>query len=125
MWNNDVELKFIEHFHSEPILWDAKHKYYKDKSLNHDAWNRIGELMEIPVPELKKKKESLFASYRKYRKMVKDSCKSGAGENEVYKPIWFAYDALDLFLGDGLTPRTTINTTSNVSNKFFIFNIPF
>ncbi|KAI8425466.1 hypothetical protein MSG28_007211 [Choristoneura fumiferana] len=73
--------------------------------------------MEIPVPELKKKKESLYASYRKYRKMVKDSCKSGAGEDEVYKPVWFAYGALDLFLGDGLTPRTQINTTSNEDTR--------
>lgn len=66
MWNNELELKFIEYFQSEPILWDAKHRHYKDKRLNHDAWNRLAELMEIEVPELKKKKESLFASYRKY-----------------------------------------------------------
>lgn len=115
MWNNDLELKFIEHFQAEPILWDTKHRNYKDKSLNHDAWNRLGELMDKPVSELKKKKESLFASYRKYRKMVKDSSRSGAGENEIYKPIWFAYDALDSFLSDGLTPRTIINTQSSVS----------
>lgn len=120
MWNNELELKFIEYFQSEPILWDAKHRHYKDKSLNHDAWNRLAELMEIEVPELKKKKDSLFASYRKYRKMVNDSSKSGAGENEVYKPIWFAYDAIDSFLSQRLTPKTTVNTTLNVSMIYLV-----
>ncbi|KAF5290738.1 hypothetical protein FQA39_LY14657 [Lamprigera yunnana] len=50
MWSNELELKFIEHFHSEPILWDSKHRNYKDKTLNYDAWNRIWELMDMPVP---------------------------------------------------------------------------
>lgn len=122
MWNNELEMAFIENFQAEPILWDVKHRSYKDKSLNHDAWNRIQEKMNIPVPELKKKKESLFASYRKYRKMVRDSYTSGAGEDEVYKPIWFAYDALDSFLNDGLTPRATINTTSRVRNLYLLIN---
>ncbi|KAK9873273.1 hypothetical protein WA026_021762 [Henosepilachna vigintioctopunctata] len=53
--------------------------------------------------------------------MVRDSCTSGAGEDEVYKPIWFAYDALDAFLNDGLTPRATINTTSN-GTKYINFS---
>lgn len=56
MWNNELEMAFIENFQAEPILWDVKHRSYKDKSLNHDAWNRIQEKMNIPVPELKKKK---------------------------------------------------------------------
>ncbi|CAH1999561.1 unnamed protein product [Acanthoscelides obtectus] len=112
MWDNDIELKFIEFFQAEPILWDTKHRNYKNKNLNHDAWGRIAQLMDLPIPDLKKKKESLFASYRKYRKMVKDSHQSGAGENELYKPVWFAYEALDGFLSDGLTPKITINTQS-------------
>lgn len=49
--------------------------------------------------------------------MVKDSSRSGAGENKIYKPIWFAYDALDSFLSDGLTPTTIINTQPSVSIK--------
>lgn len=54
--------------------------------------------------------------------MVRDSYTSGAGEDEVYKPIWFAYDALDSFLNDGLTPRATINTTSRVRNLYLLIN---
>lgn len=53
-------MAFIENFQAEPILWDVKHRSYKDKSLNHDAWNRIQEKMNIPVPELKKRK-NLFS----------------------------------------------------------------
>lgn len=122
MWNNGLELKFIEVLQSEPIIWDQKHRNYKDKSLNHDAWNRLSEVMEISVPDLKKKKESLFASYRKYRKMVKDSYKSGCGEDEIYKPTWFAFEAMDSFLNPGLTPRSTINTTCIVSILYLLLH---
>ncbi|CAG9792953.1 unnamed protein product [Diatraea saccharalis] len=48
--------------------------------------------------------------------MVNDSSKSGAGENEIYKPIWFGYDAIDSFLNQGLTPKKTINTKLNDSH---------
>nr|CAI5828062.1 unnamed protein product [Callosobruchus analis] len=44
-----------------------------------------------------------MSSYRTYRKKVKDSQLSEAGTSEIYKPIWFAYEIMDSFLGEGLT----------------------
>lgn len=65
MWNNELEMAFIENFQAEPILWDVKHRSYKDKSLNHDAWNRIQEKMNIPIPEFKKKERISFRKLQK------------------------------------------------------------
>ena len=76
---------------------------------------RISVIMNnIPVADVKKRKESLMSSYRTYRKKVKDSIHSGAGTDKVYKPIWFAYEILDTFLGSGVTCNKTLNTVSNI-----------
>lgn len=70
VWKNETEMLFLEHYHSESVLWDAKHPYYKDKNKNHDAWRRISNVMDIEINQLKKKKDSLLSSYRFYRKKV-------------------------------------------------------
>ncbi|KAL1492478.1 hypothetical protein ABEB36_010728 [Hypothenemus hampei] len=114
-WNNDLELQFLEHYQGEPVLWDAKHRYHKDKNKNNDAWFRISSSMGIDVTGLKKKRDSLLSSFRKYRKIVKDSVHSGAGAGEIYKPVWFAFKLMNSFLGEGLTCKSTINTISNVT----------
>ncbi|KAL1488450.1 hypothetical protein ABEB36_014921 [Hypothenemus hampei] len=113
-WNNDLELQFLEHYQGEPVLWDAKHRYHKDKNKNNDAWFRISSSMGIDVAGLKKKRDSLLSSFRKYRKIVKDSVHSGAGAGEIYKPVWFAFELMNSFLGEGLTCKSTINTISNI-----------
>lgn len=111
-WSNDRELVFLELYQAEPVLWQAQHEGHKNKNKLHDAWTRISAIMEIPVPDLKKKRDSLMSSYRTYRKKVKDSIHSGASTDEVYKPIWFAYETMDSFLGEGVACNKTINSVS-------------
>ncbi|RVE42445.1 hypothetical protein evm_012902 [Chilo suppressalis] len=110
VWNNELELSLIEYFRAEPVLWDVKLKNYKNKLKQHDAWMRISTVMEIPVDELKKKKDSLMSSYRSYKGKVKKSVQSGAGADEIYEPTWFAYEAMNAFLGDTLTCKKNMNT---------------
>lgn len=64
----------------------------------NDAWTRIADQMQVPVAELKKKRDTLLAAFRLNHKKVVASLKSGAGENEVYKPIWIFYDVLAAFM---------------------------
>lgn len=111
-WNNELELTFIDCFRAEPILWDTSMKDYRNKFKSHDAWMRISTVMEIPADELRKKKDSLMSSYRSYKNKVKKSIQSGAGADDIYQPIWFAYEALDNFLSDTLKCKKTINTVS-------------
>ncbi|CAG4995158.1 unnamed protein product [Parnassius apollo] len=56
--------------------------------------------MLVPVSEIKRKKETLLAAFRLNHKKVVASLKSGAGEDEVFKPIWVFYDALAAFMID-------------------------
>lgn len=120
VWNNDLELILIESLHAEPVLWNSKHKYYRNNNSKHDAWKRISEILNnIPVAECKRKKDSLMSSYRAYKKKVRDSMTSGASTADIYKPIWFAYETLDSFLGDNVKCKKTKNTVS-INYSFFI-----
>lgn len=119
MWNNEMELNFLEIYQAEPVLWEPHHKGHKDKNKVHDAWVRISEQTEIPVNELRKKKDSLMATYRGQLRKVHNSLKSGVGLEEVYKPIWFAFDLMHSFLGHLYKCKTTINTEKEVSILIF------
>lgn len=76
----------------------------------HDAWVRISNEMEIPIPELKKKKEALMATFRQHLKKRKASISSGCGEEDVYKPIWIFYNVMESFLGDVYECSSKMNT---------------
>lgn len=108
-----MELQFLEYYQAEPILWDPKQKDHKNKLKIHDAWMRLSEIMEISVPDLKKKRDSLLSSYRSYKTKVKRSLSSGAGVDDVYKPVWFAYELMDSFLSDTTKCIKSLNTVSN------------
>ncbi|KAF9406032.1 hypothetical protein HW555_005080 [Spodoptera exigua] len=115
-WTNELEKSFLEQIQMEPVLWNKSLKDYKNKLKNHDAWKRISTIMEIPVDELKTKKTNLFSSYRNYKSKIKKSEKSGAGADDVYKPIWFGYNIIDSMIGDTTINKTTINTPENMDD---------
>lgn len=105
----------------EPIIWDPKNPYHKDKSKVNDAWNRISIDLNIPILELKSKKISLMATFRGLLRKKKTSMKSGAGISDIYKPIWFLYGLMESFLGNINECLPTINTEGQVSEIKHIF----
>lgn len=81
----------------------------------NEAWDRISKELNIPIHELKTKKISLVATFRGHLRKKKASIKSGAGINDVYKPIWFLYELMESFLSDMNECSPTINTELQVS----------
>lgn len=65
--------------------------------------------VKTDITEIKKKKDSLMATYRKLLSKVKLSKGTGSGAKDVFKPDWFAYDAM-AFLHGVYTPKKTIST---------------
>ncbi|KAJ8964902.1 hypothetical protein NQ314_004541 [Rhamnusium bicolor] len=84
----------------------------------NDAWKRTAHTMGVPVHELKKKKESLMINLKK--KLL--SLKSGAGEEDAYKPIWIFYDAMVVFLRNVYECTSIMNSEENVSKTKQFFN---
>ncbi|XP_030757942.1 uncharacterized protein LOC115883689 [Sitophilus oryzae] len=95
-WTNEMILEFLDLYQNEPVIWDANTPGHKNRNDVYDAWKRIELNMDekFSVTELKKKRESLMASFRTCLNKVKQS----AGTGNEYKPQWFAYDKLASFL---------------------------
>ncbi|XP_045491091.1 uncharacterized protein LOC123690974 [Colias croceus] len=109
-WSQEQTMLFLETLQAEPFIWDPSEKSHKDKKKVNDAWVRIRDVFEIPVEELKKKKDSLFATYRGYYRKIEASLKSGAGADDVYRPVWFAFEFMNSFLGCVYKCKQTITT---------------
>lgn len=116
-WSNELTMKFLELYASERVIWDSIDKNHKLKHKVHDAWKRISLNMDnISIEDLKAKKKSLMATFRPLLKKKKASIRSGLGADDVFQPIWFAYDLMESFLGTIYDIRETINTEDEVSS---------
>ena len=97
------------------MLWNPGNCDHKVRNCLNDAWDRIAASMPpFTVSQLKNKKESLLSTFRPLCQKLKNSLKSGAGADEVFRPGWFAFKHME-FLKDIYEPRSTYNTDRNVS----------
>ncbi|XP_066593824.1 uncharacterized protein [Prorops nasuta] len=94
-WSMEQILEFIEALEDEEPIWNHKHKQHKDRDSVYGSWIRLQKRFNIPIKEMKKKKDTLFATYRKLSRKVTDSKRLG---RNVYTPIWSPYKPLDRFL---------------------------
>ncbi|XP_072399248.1 uncharacterized protein [Diabrotica undecimpunctata] len=111
-WSKENVFEFLHFYEEESIIWNAGHNDHKNRNLTHDAWKRIEINMggRYSVDELKKKKDSLMSSFRFCHNKVKESTKSGAGTDDVYKPSWFAYEKMASFLTNRNKASVTIKS---------------
>lgn len=105
---------FISLYESFPCIWRVKSKEYSDRDKKGEAYERLVEkFKEIDVNASRetvvKKVNSLRSVYRKELAKVNKSIRSGAGEDEIYKPSLWYFDLLH-FLNDQETPRPSRNT---------------
>ncbi|KAB0802692.1 hypothetical protein PPYR_04878 [Photinus pyralis] len=110
-WSNEVTFEFLDLYEREAVIWDPSHAQHKNRNDVYDAWKRIQTEFsaQISITDLKKKKDSLMATFRNCLNKVKQSEKSGAGTDDLYKPAWFAFSRMAKFLSHH-TPRNTINS---------------
>uniref|UniRef100_A0A2A4IZX1 MADF domain-containing protein n=1 Tax=Heliothis virescens TaxID=7102 RepID=A0A2A4IZX1_HELVI len=109
-WSNEEIFKFIDLYKKEPSIWNKKHELYKDRTKAQEAWRRLEYAMQMPVGELKKKKETLMTAFRLHHKRVLHSIHTH--EDEVYKPGWTFYEPLKSFLKDLYDPPSADGFTS-------------
>ncbi|KAJ8930678.1 hypothetical protein NQ314_016492 [Rhamnusium bicolor] len=108
---------FIEVYKSMPCLWQIKSKEYSDRNKKECSVSKTGRkikggyyfVVEADANRdlVTKKINSLRSFYRKEKKKVWDSVKSGAGTEDVYSPTLWYYD-LFKFLDDQETPRQPV-----------------
>ena len=69
----------------------------------------------IPIVELKKKKESLMASYRPLQKKELESEGTGSSTDDIFKPSWYAFEAIDRFMRAKGEKSPTVNSEVSIS----------
>lgn len=114
-WTNDVVLEFLDHYRIEQVLWDPKHLSHKNRNEVNDAWLRIQNSMSIKcsIMDLKKKKESLMTAFRLHIKRKK--------KNPRYQTCWFAFSAMENFLGEKYEYDSTNHSDHEVKGvKIFV-----
>ncbi|XP_030034741.2 uncharacterized protein LOC115450773 [Manduca sexta] len=116
-WSHERVLEFIELLEGEPCIWNPKSESHKNRNLVNDAWTRIISKLTVPcsIEELKKKRNTLLTQYRECLKKIKESTKTGSGADEIYRPSWFAFDAIHNFMGSVYDYRLTISTGTQES----------
>lgn len=105
---------FIALYESFPCIWRVKSKEYSDRDKKAEAYEMLAnKFREIDVTANRetvvKKINSLRSVYRKELAKINKSIRSGAGEDEIYKPSLWYFDLLH-FLNDQETPRQSRNT---------------
>ncbi|KAH8363869.1 hypothetical protein KR084_000189 [Drosophila pseudotakahashii] len=114
--------EFIYCLKNEPALWQANSEAYKNKNMRNKGWEMLLHKLKENDPEatidtVKKKVNSLRATYRRESKKIKRSEKSAAGPNDIYQPsIWY-FKELDFLDGinafdDDDGPEIEIPTTA-------------
>ncbi|CAH1987008.1 unnamed protein product [Acanthoscelides obtectus] len=116
-WSDDTIPSFLEAYQNEQCIWNTRDTNHKNRQKVNDAWTRLSVLMNKSIKELKTKKEILMATFRRHLKRKQDSIRSGAGADDTYKPIWFAYEVMESFLGPVYTCTKNINTEEEAPSQ--------
>ncbi|KRT82118.1 Myb/SANT-like transcription factor [Oryctes borbonicus] len=115
--------EFLSLYEAEPILWDPRRASHRSRNEVKQSWERIQTSfsVECSVDLLKKKKDSLMATFRPLISKVKKSMKQGS--LDVYKPSWFAYEKMARFLlpiylaGEMTTDAEEIQNTEDENDE--------
>lgn len=96
----------------------VKSKDYHDKQKKNAAYNKLLEKYKLidqnaDRDTVVKKINTFRTHYRREKKKVEESCRSGSGTDEIYEPTLWYYPLLN-FLGDQETPR---NSSSNLNER--------
>jgi Alcohol dehydrogenase transcription factor Myb/SANT-like. len=119
-WSEDLVLQLIEAYRERPVLWDVGHKLFKIKTKRNDVWEELATIFNTDRYEVKKKINSLLASFRRERRKVMCTT-SGIGADEVSQSKWFAFKSL-LFLMDKNKLRQS-QCTDEVSSYMYVLKV--
>lgn len=121
-WSNEYTIEFLNLYEKEGLIWNPKDPLHKNRNAVSDAWNRIKDQLSVncSIQDLKKKKDSLMATFRPLSHKVKDSMRTGSAANNVFKPNWIFYEPMAKFLHGIYQPNVTINTEVCIYFYFYL-----
>ncbi|KAL1516110.1 hypothetical protein ABEB36_000033 [Hypothenemus hampei] len=97
-FSKDKDELLIELVKSHAPLFDVSHKNYKNNIIKHKCWEEISTIVEISVPECKKRWKSLRDQYNKKKK------ECGTGSARTASLSW-EYGKIMSFLSDSVSDQ--------------------
>ncbi|XP_049772323.1 uncharacterized protein LOC126157246 isoform X1 [Schistocerca cancellata] len=95
-WLEDDVMLLIEEYRHHRCLWDPRDPEFKMHTRKNEAWQEIAEALKVPTEEVKKKINSLLASFRRERR--KEATTSGMPAGKKYRSGWFAFKSMSFLL---------------------------
>ncbi|XP_047112777.1 uncharacterized protein LOC124789448 isoform X2 [Schistocerca piceifrons] len=95
-WLEDDVMLLIEEYRHHRCLWDPRDPEFKMHTRKNEAWQEIAEALKVPSEEVKKKINSLLASFRRERR--KEAATSGMPAGKKYRSGWFAFKSMSFLL---------------------------
>ncbi|KAI5634420.1 alcohol dehydrogenase transcription factor myb/SANT-like domain-containing protein [Phthorimaea operculella] len=109
-WSFDTHVRFLECYGNEPVIWNPDHPNKTKKKDVHEAWIRLSQAMDnTPIPLLKKKRDSLMATFRGHFRKKKASIKAGASEDDIYTPRWQYYSIMERIFAGSVYDVDSVN----------------
>ena len=101
--------RFLEEYRELPVLWQVRSTEYSNRGKRDEAWDLLVQFTREKIADadlnfVKKKVDSIRASFRKELRRVRESKRSGASGDDVYKPTLWYFDLL-WFTADQENPR--------------------
>ncbi|XP_023722064.1 uncharacterized protein LOC111872416 isoform X3 [Cryptotermes secundus] len=101
--------RFLEAYRELPVLWQVRSTEYSNRGKRDEAWDLLVQFTREKIHDadlnfVKKKVDSIRASFRKELRRVRESKRRGASGDDVYKPTLWYFDLL-LFTADQENPR--------------------
>lgn len=118
--------EFLEIYKEEPSLWKIKSPEYSNRVCKANAYSKLIEKLKEINPEANrelvvKKINTFRTNFRKELKKVRQSEKSGAGQDDVYVPsLWYFSK---LFFLEDQEDNTSGRSTIDIEVKFLVFVI--
>lgn len=92
---------FLDSYQSHPCLWDTTAEIYRNSQARTSALEQIIKEMgkkDLTIADLKNKIKNIRSIYNRELSKIRDSGKSGAGTDDIYKPQLKWFEKADLFL---------------------------
>uniref|UniRef100_A0A2A4JSL0 MADF domain-containing protein n=1 Tax=Heliothis virescens TaxID=7102 RepID=A0A2A4JSL0_HELVI len=112
-WSGDLSIRLVEEYRRRPELWDNGHSLYRVQSAKYEAWADIARIFECDIADLRKKLNSIFASYRREKAKIRSGGRS----------TWFLYSYLR-FLPNHLESPSEIEVIVGTPNDVQISQNP-
>ncbi|XP_072377384.1 uncharacterized protein [Diabrotica undecimpunctata] len=119
--SRDFILEFISCFRDCSCLWKCTSPEYKNKSNRLTAYVKLLKILKKHEPnstiaDVKRKIQSLRASYRKERNKVTASMRTGSGIEDIYQPKLWYYNELEFLNDQARNTRSQRSTQHNEDN---------